>query len=191
MSDRPDTAPTAPEVTNLLQQMAGGDTAAAEQLLPLVYRELRDLAHARMARERPGQTLTPTGLVHEAYLRLVQSRSDWDGRSHFFGAAAEAMRRILIDIARRKSAMRHGGDLQRKTLTDALDHGQYGPDELLALDQSLDRLEQQDPRLAQVVKLHYFAGLTVQETAEAMAISGRTASRLWTRARAWLYCDMG
>lgn len=190
MSDDPHSRPRPEEVTEILGAISQGRLGAADQLLPLVYRELRQLAHARMAKEKPGQTLTPTGLVHEAYLRLVKSTSDWDGRAHFFGAAAEAMRRIMIDLARRKGAIRHGGDLQRSTLNDSADFAQRNPEEILALNQSLDRLQTMDERLAQVVKLHYFAGLTVEETAEAMDVSPRTASRLWTRARAWLYSDM-
>ena len=189
MTIEPNSRPKPEEVTAILGRIAEGEPDAADQLLPLVYSELRELARSRMAKERPGQTLTPTGLVHEAYLRLVKSNNDWDSRAHFFGAAAQAMRRIMIDIARRKAAQRPGGGLHRSTLTDSEDLGQQNPEELLALDQSLDRLETIDERMAQVVKLHYFAGLTVEETAEVLDVSPRTASRLWTRARAWLYSD--
>ncbi|MDJ0652988.1 MAG: ECF-type sigma factor [Xanthomonadales bacterium] len=178
------------EVTRLLQAINDGDPRAADQLLPMVYQELRDLARARMSREKPGQTLTPTGLVHEAYLRLVQNPDlEWNSRGHFFGAAAEAMRRILVEVARRKSRVRHGGGLRRENLTGQ-ELGFEEPEELLALDESLSRLETRDSAMANVVKLHFFAGLSVAETAQALEISERTVSRLWRRARAWLRTDI-
>jgi RNA polymerase sigma factor (TIGR02999 family) len=169
---------------------------SAETLLPLVYDELRKLARARLARERPGQTLQPTALVHEAYLRLRGVGDDgsppWAHRGHFFGAAAEAMRRILIERARRYQRQRHGGELRRTTLQDREAVAAFDGDreELLALDQALTRLEDRDAAMAQVVKLRYFAGLTVAETAAALETSPRSVNRLWTDARAWLFREV-
>ena len=187
------------EVTSLLQSAAGGDPLASEQLLPLVYDELRKLAAVRLAQEQPGQTLQPTALVHEAYLRLV-GRSDsspagepphWNSRGHFFGAAAEAMRRILVDQARRRREVKHGGDWQRVAI-DVVEPVSAGrPDDLLALDESLARLEAHDPLAAAVVKLRYFAGLSMPEAAESLGVSLRTAERNWTYARTWLHRDLG
>ncbi len=177
----------ATEVTQLLQDMARGAPQSSERLLPLIYDELRRLARSRMARERPGQTLQATALVHEAYLRLVGGEQlGWDSRGHFFGAAAEAMRRILIDAARRKGRQRHGGGLVKATLDEGAVVGAAPADDLDALDEALTRLEGQDEKMAQVVKLRYFAGLTVAETASAMDLAPRTVNRLWTAARAWL-----
>jgi RNA polymerase sigma factor (TIGR02999 family) len=177
-----------PDVTQILDAAAAGDRKAAADLLPLVYDELRKLAAARMAGESPGHTLQPTALVHEAYLRLV-GRGDeqrWDGRGHFFAAAAEAMRRILIEAARRKHGPQRGGDFTRHDL----DPDQPAPAEpsprLLALDEALDRLAAIEPRAAAVVKLRYFAGLTISETASVLGISPRTADADWAYARAWL-----
>jgi RNA polymerase sigma factor (TIGR02999 family) len=160
---------------------------AASVLLPQVYDELRRLARSRMARERPGQTLTPTALVHEAYLRLVgKGDPAWQGRAHFFGAAAEAMRRILIERARRYAREKHGGGQARVTLDESLLGSVPDGPTLIALDDALTRLEAQDPEMAAVVKLHQFAGLTLEETAAVLESSDRTVSRRWTAARAWL-----
>lgn len=177
------------DVTKLLDAAAGGDPRAAADLLPLVYDELRKLAASRLAHERAGHTLQPTALVHEAYVRLVgggQPR-DWDGRGHFFAAAAEAMRRILVESARRKGRARHGGGRKRLTLDD-LDVAVPAAedDDVLALSECLDQLAEVNPRAAQVVKLRYFAGLTGREAADILAISPRKADQVWAYARAWL-----
>jgi RNA polymerase sigma factor (TIGR02999 family) len=174
-------------VTDLLVRVRAGERQASTELLPLVYEELRRLARARLAREAPGQTLQPTGLVHEAYLRLVGADDPtWENRGHFFAAAAEAMRRILIERARRYAAERHGGGQVRVTLQDDLASTAHQAEELLALDQALSRLEGHDPQMAQVVKLRYFAGLEIDETARALQTSTRSVNRMWTAARAWL-----
>jgi RNA polymerase sigma factor (TIGR02999 family) len=175
------------QVTRLLRRIESGDRSATEELLPLVYHELRRLARSRMARERPGQTLTPTALVHEAYLRLVKDESiGWDDRGHFFAAAAEAMRRILIERARRYAARRHGGGQQRVTRPDLGSPMGMPPEDLLALDEALTALESKDRSMADVVKLRFFTGLTVPETAAARALSNATVHRHWAAARAWL-----
>ena len=182
--------PTPSDVTRLLAAASGGDGRAAEELLPIVYEELRVLAHRRMARERPGQTLQPTALVHEAYLRLLGPEGDsvrWENRGHFFGAAAEAMRRILIERARRVARLRHGGGRDRLPLENVDGAVDAKSDDLIALDEALKKLEAHDPRMAEVVKLRYFAGLGVEETATAMNVSPRTVKREWAVARAWLY----
>jgi RNA polymerase sigma factor (TIGR02999 family) len=176
------------DVTRLLDAAAAGHRRAAADLLPLVYDELRKLAAARMAGESPDHTLQPTALVHEAYLRLVGRGDDlrWDGRGHFFAAAAEAMRRILVEAARRKGGPDRGGDFTRHDL-DPDQPSPSGPSPgLLALDEALDRLGAIEPRAAEVVKLRYFAGLTVAEAAAALGISPRTADNDWAYARAWL-----
>jgi RNA polymerase sigma factor (TIGR02999 family) len=176
-------------VTQILQEIDRGDRLAAERLLPIVYDALRQLAAARMARERGGQTLQPTALVHEAYLRLVEDGETrpWDSRGHFFAAASEAMRRILVERARRREAVRHGGGNKRVDL-DGLDVADdQRSDELLALDAALAELEQHDAQTARLVKLRYFGGFTHQDAAAAMGVSRRVADRLWTVARAWLY----
>jgi RNA polymerase sigma factor (TIGR02999 family) len=175
------------EVTHLLDAAAAGDRHAAADLLPLVYDELRKLAAARIAAEGPGQTLQATALVHEAYLRLVggEEPRDWNGRGHFFAAAAEAMRRILVDNARRKQADKHGGDRVRVDLPEGL-AAEGRSDDLVALDEALTRLEGHDPDAARLVKLRYFAGLSHQDAAEAIGISRGAADRLWALARAWL-----
>jgi RNA polymerase sigma factor (TIGR02999 family) len=175
-------------VTQLLDAAAAGDRKAAADLLPLVYDELRKLAAARMAAERPGQTLQATALVHEAYLRLVGSDPDrpWDGRGHFFAAAAEAMRRILIESARRKGRIRHGGGLGRVDLTDAAATAAVAPDDLLAVDEALDRLADDDPVAAQLIRFRFYAGLSVEEAAAALGISRSTAYDHWAFGRAWL-----
>jgi RNA polymerase sigma factor (TIGR02999 family) len=175
------------KVTRLLAEVSSGERSASEELLPLVYEELRRLARARMAGLKPGQTLQPTALVHEAYLRLVHGEGEgWKNRSHFFAAAAEAMRWIVIDRARRAARVKHGGDRVRITLSGLGGGIEPKPEELLAVNDALDRLEEQDPRMAEVVKLRYFAGLTQDETAAAMGISRRSVNRLSTAARAWL-----
>lgn len=174
------------EISRLIESAAAGDRKAAGQLLPLVYDELRRLAAARMNAESPGQTLQPTALVHEAYLKLL-GNSSFDGRGHFFAAAAEAMRRILVDNARRKQAVRHGGDRQRHD-ADLLPIAAPESDEqLVALDDALEHLARLDPVKAEVVKLRYFAGMTISETADALGISAATANRYWVYSRAWLY----
>jgi RNA polymerase sigma factor (TIGR02999 family) len=179
------------EVTHILSALEQGDPRAAEQLLPLVYDELRKLAAARMAAEPAGQTLQPTALVHEAYLRLVggQERA-WDSRGHFFAAAAEAMRRIVVETARRKKRAKHGGGRQRVEVELADLPTRLPPDDLLALDEALGRLEQLDPVKARLVTLRYFAGMTSEQAAAALNISRVTAHRYWTFARAWLHQQM-
>lgn len=177
------------DVTRMLDAAAAGDRHAAAELLPLVYNELRRLAAARMAAEPAGHTLAPTALVHEAYLRLVGDADDahWDGRGHFFAAAAEAMRRILVEGARRKRAEKHGGGMQRHD-ADAFPIAAPEPDEdLVALDEALDRLAALDPVKAELVKLRYFAGLTIEQAADALGISPATANRYWAYSRAWLF----
>ena len=165
---------------------------ASEQLLPLVYDELRRLAAARLAHEKPGQTLQATALVHEAYLRLVDvdQAQHWNSRGHFFGAAAEAMRRILVDKARRKNTAKHGGDWARIELPDIESTTGSKSDKLLALDEALTKLAAEEPEKAELVKLRYFAGLSGEEAAEALGISRTTASRYWTYARVWLYAEL-
>ena len=177
------------DVTRLLDAAAAGDPHAAADLLPLVYDELRQLAANRMAAESPGQTLQATALVHEAYVRLVGSDSgqSWNGRGHFFGAAAEAMRRILVEAARRKRRIKHGGAHRRVDLNDITADPDGRSEELLALDEALDALAREDPSKAELVKLRYFAGLTLEEAAACQGISLATAKRRWAVARAWLY----
>ena len=177
-------------VTRLLEQARRGEPGATEQLLPLVYDELRRLARSRMRGERPGHTLQPTALVHEAYLRLLGSEGAWEGRGHFFAAAAEAMRRILIERARRVRRLKRGGDLHRVELEDEVSADGPRVDEVLAVDEALGRLEEKDAQMAAVVKLRYFAGLTVEEIAHALGTSPRTVNRLWTGAKAWLRSEM-
>jgi RNA polymerase sigma factor (TIGR02999 family) len=180
------------DATRLLDAAAAGDRRAAAELLPLVYDELRALAAARMAAEAPGHTLQPTALVHEAYLRLIgtDDQPRWDGRGHFFAAAAEAMRRILIEAARRKGGPERGGRHARRDLDPDHPAPPDRADRLLALDAALDRLAAAEPRAAEVVKLRYFAGLTVPEAAAALGISPRTADGDWAYARAWLAAEM-
>jgi RNA polymerase sigma factor (TIGR02999 family) len=177
------------EVTQILEKLQQGDTGASARLLPLVYRELRQLAAARLAGERAGRKPDATSLVHQAYLRLVGDGPEraWDNRGHFFAAAAEAMRRILVDNARRLGRAKHGGDRKRVDLEQNC-LGENAPgDDLVALDEALTRLAAEDPEKAEVVKLRYFAGLSVEETAAALGISTATAKRRWRYARAWLY----
>jgi RNA polymerase sigma factor (TIGR02999 family) len=177
------------DVTLILAAIDHGDANAAEQLLPIVYEELRKLAAHKLADERPGQTLQATALVHEAFLRLVGAADSqhWNNRGHFFAAAAEAMRRILVEQARRKQRVRHGGEFQRIDLDNQLAASDAADDKLLALDEALEQLAAEQPEAAQVVKLRYFAGLTIEETAAALQISVRTVNRHWAYARAWLY----
>jgi RNA polymerase sigma factor (TIGR02999 family) len=180
------------DVTRILSQVESGDPHAAEQLLPLVYEELRKLAAARLAHEKPGQTLQATSLVHEAYLRLVGSENPqhWDGRGHFFAAAAEAMRRILVEQARRKQSLKAGGDRSRVNL-DTVEWFIEGPnDDLLALNEALDKLEQIDKLKSNLVKLRFFAGLTIPQAAEVLGISSSTADNYWAYARCWLRVEM-
>ena len=179
------------EVTQILEAIEQGNPHVAEQLLPLVYKELRRLAAQKLSREAPGQTLQPTALVHEAYLRLVDvdEAQHWDSRGHFFAAAAEAMRRILVDGARRKRADVHGGDRARVELSDGDWISRATPDEIVALDDSLCRLAEDDPASAEIVKLRLFAGMSVDEAARSLGISRSAAYRHWTYARAWLVAE--
>lgn len=180
------------EVSQILSNLAQGKAHAAGQLLPLVYEELRKLAAARMAEEAPGNTLSATALVHEAYLRLV-SPSDglrWDNRGHFFAAAAEAMRRILVEDARRKLRAKHGGNRQCIPLAEAQPVAPDPRHDLVALDAALTRLEAEDPQAAKLVELRHFTGLSVAEAAQALGISPRTADRVWAFARAWLHREL-
>ena len=177
------------DVTRILSQIETGNPAASEQLLPLVYGELRKLAAARLAQEKPGQTLQATALVHEAWLRLAGPRgtAQWDNRGHFFAAAAEAMRRILVENARRKKSLKHGGQSARVEL-ETCESGKPDPAfDLLDLDDALSELERHDEAAAQLVKLRYFAGFGHEEAAAAMGMSRREADRLWALARAWLF----
>jgi RNA polymerase sigma factor (TIGR02999 family) len=176
------------DVTHLLEAAAAGDPKAAAELLPLVYDELRKLAAARMAAESPGHTLQPTALVHEAYLRLVGAgeRPDWDGRGHFFGAAAEAMRRILVESARRKKRLRHGGGLLRDELPADGPAIASPVEDVVAVNDALEKLAAVDARAAELVKLHYFAGLTIDQAAGVLGVSVRKAYTVWAYARAWL-----
>ena len=180
------------DVTRILQRIESGDPAAAEQLLPLVYDELRKLAAARMAAEKPGQTLQATALVHEAYVRLVgcDQGKQWDSRGHFFSAAAEAMRRILIDQARHKQSQRHGGGRKRQDVEHVEITAPEPSLEVLALDEALERFERFDAAKARLVKLRYFTGLTIPQAAEALGISTNTADRWWSYARAWLHAEL-
>jgi RNA polymerase sigma factor (TIGR02999 family) len=180
------------EVTRLLSDLAQGDAHAAGQLLPLVYEELRKLAAVRMAEEASGNTLNATALVHEAYLRLVTpaDAARWDNRGHFFAAAAEAMRRLLVEKARRKRRLKRGGDRRRVSLEAAESLVQGPSEDLLALDEALTRLTAHDPVKAEVVKLRFFAGLTMPEVAQSLGLSLATAERYWTYARTWLYAEL-
>ena len=181
-----------PQVTQILNEIQQGNVAAASDLLPLVYAELHRLARHRIRKEKPGQTLQPTALVHEAYIRLVGDEAmKWDGRSHFFAAAAEAMRRILIENARRRKTLKRGGDLSQRELAedDAIIYFD-DIDELLDLDAALTKLAVDEPELAKLVELRHFAGLTVEEAAQALGVSTRTVKRNWAFARAWLGREM-
>ena len=180
------------EVTRILSAIEQGDLHAAGQLLPLVYDELRSLAAQKMAQEAPGQTFQATALVHEAYIRLVdvEKAQHWNSRGHFYAAAAEAMRRILVENARRKKALRRGGDRQRLDLDLADPSAPRLSDDLLALDEALEKLAAKDQGKAELVKLRYFAGLTMEQTAETLGISLATANRWWNYARAWLHQEI-
>ena len=180
------------DVTRLLSAIEQGDPHAADRLLPLVYDELRQLAAQRLAQEKPGQTLQATALVHEAYLRLVvgDKAPQWNSRGHFFAAAAEAMRRILVESARRKGRLTHGGDHRRAELDAARVAVKIPVDDLLALDEALTRLAARDSQAAELVKLHCFAGLSIEQAAEVLAVSPRTAYRNWAFAQAWLYREV-
>jgi RNA polymerase sigma factor (TIGR02999 family) len=180
------------DVTRILSQIESGDPSAAEQLLPLVYDELRKLAAAKLAHEKPGQTLQATALVHEAYLRLVgrDHSQKWDGRGHFFAAAAEAMRRILVESARHRQSQRAGGDWQRVDLSNVEPATRQQSIDVLALSEALDKLEERDARKAALVKLRYFAGLTHQEAADALGISTATADNDWAYAKSWLRVEL-
>jgi RNA polymerase sigma factor (TIGR02999 family) len=175
------------DITRILSAIKQGDQKASEELLPLVYLELRRLAASKMARIQAGQTLQPTALVHEAYLRLTgHEPQKWDGRGHFFSAAAEAMRRILIENARRKSALRHGGGQARLNIDEVEVASEPKDDEMLAVNEVLDEFAKRDPQKAELVKLRYFVGMTLEEVAEVLGISHTMAKRHWTYARAWL-----
>ncbi|MCC6126551.1 MAG: sigma-70 family RNA polymerase sigma factor [Pirellulales bacterium] len=181
------------EVTQILNAIERGDPSAAEQLLPLVYEELRKLAAAKLAQEKPGQTLQATALVHEAYLRLVDGAAatqSWDHRGHFFAAAAEAMRRILVDVARRKQAEIHGGGRRRFDLDDADPISRASPERIIALDDALAKLADEDSTASELVKLRLFAGLSLEESAAALGLSRATVYRHWTYARAWLRAEL-
>ncbi len=180
-----------PDVTRILNAIENGDTAATDELLPLVYEELRVLAAQKLVQERPGHTLQPTALVHEAYLRLLGPEPpNWQNRGHFFAAAAEAMRRILIDNARRKQRQKRGGAHRRVELNETELADQRRSDELLALDEALTRLAKEDPTAAELVKLRYFSGLTLEEVAQIQGKSRRTIGTHWTYARAWLHREI-
>lgn len=176
------------DVTHILSQIDQGDPSAAEKLLPLLYEELRKLAADKLAHEKPGHTLQATALVHEAYLRLLGDGEScrWNSRGHFFGAAAEAMRRILVESARRRARLKHGGQCERQELVESEIVAPEITEDLLALDEALDRLTEQDPQSAQLVKLRYFAGLTIPQAAHILDVSPRKADFMWSFARAWL-----
>jgi len=178
------------EVTRILQELRSGDSRATDRLLAAVYDELRRLAARKLARERPGHTLQATELVHEAYLRLLGGEQQWENSIHFFAAAAEAMRRILVESARRRARLKHGGGRQRCELTEADAITMPDSTDLIALDEALERLARLDPTKAELVKLRYFAGLTVEQAGRMLGISRATADRYWAFARAWLYCEM-
>jgi RNA polymerase sigma factor (TIGR02999 family) len=182
------------DVTQILSRIEQGDNNAAKQLLPIVYHELRKLAAAKLAEEKPGQTLQATALVHEAYLRLVKVDQDkvqrWEGRGHFFAAAAEAMRRILVENARRKNRLKRGGQRTREELDDVPIEAPEIREDLLALDEALERLKAVDPQAVQLVHLRYFVGLSLGEAAKLLDVSPRTADRVWAFARAWLQREM-
>lgn len=179
------------DVTSILNAIEQGNDKAVDELLPLVYEELRHLAARKISHERPGQTLQATALVHEAYIRLVGSEiRSWKGRTYFFSAAAEAMRRILIEKARHKQSQKHGGDKHRVNLDEAEIIVENPPTDLIALDEALNKLTKEEPEVADLVKMRYFAGLTLEQTAVALGVSRRTAERYWAYARAWLYQEI-
>ena len=176
------------DVTNILNAIQRGDHSASDRLLPLIYEELKGVARFRLRNEKPGQTLHATALVHEAYIRLIGNENEqkWDSRGHFFAAAAEAMRRILIDAARRKSAEKHGGNVERVDLTDFAVFSKIDPSELLVLNETLELFAGQNPEAASIVKLHIFAEFSIEQAGELLGMSRATAYRHWTYARAWL-----
>ncbi len=179
------------DVTRILNAIERGDAKATDELLPLVYEELRLLAAQKLAHEKPGQTLQATALVHEAYIRLVGDQpQSWENQAHFFAAAAEAMRRILVERARHRHSMKHGGNLQRVALEEAILSVNEPQEDILTLDEALARLTEQDAKVAEVVKLRYFAGLTLGQIAELMHVTRRTVDRHWALGRAWLYQEM-
>jgi RNA polymerase sigma factor (TIGR02999 family) len=180
------------DVTRILSRLEQGDATEASQLLPLVYNELRRLAAQKLAQERPGQTLQATALVHEAYIRLVdvEKAQHWNSRGHFFAAAAEAMRRILVESSRKRRSLKRGGDRHRVNLEGALSYSPESADDLLSLDEALIKLANEDPVKVQLVQLRYFAGLSVQEAANVLGISRATADRYWSYAKVWLYCQI-
>jgi RNA polymerase sigma factor (TIGR02999 family) len=180
------------EVTQILSRIEAGDPGAAAQLLPLLYDELKRVAVHKLADEKPGHTLQPTALVHEAYLRLVngESSQEWNSRGHFFAAAAEAMRRILVESARRKQRIKHGGELRRVPLEIDGALKSDSPDELLRIDEAISKLASEDPTAAELVKLRYFAGFSVEEAGAALGLSRSSAYEHWTYARAWLHRDI-
>jgi RNA polymerase sigma factor (TIGR02999 family) len=181
------------DVTRVLSQIEQGDPSVAEHLLPLVYDELRNLAAAKLAQENPGQTLQATALVHEAYIRLVDVKTaqHWNSRRHFFAAAAEAMRRILVEQARHRRRQKRGGGLGRVNLEEAALIGSATPEEVLAVNDALEKLQAEDPSAADLVSLHYFSGFSIDEVAERLAISRATAYRQWAYAKAWLRWELG
>jgi RNA polymerase sigma factor (TIGR02999 family) len=180
------------DVTQILSQIEQGDPSAADQLLPLVYDELRKLAAAKLAHEKPGQTLQATALVHDAYLRLVdvEKAQHWNSRGHFFGAAAESMRRILVEQARKKNRVKYGGEMERVDLDADCVFGRSSQLDLLALDEALTRLAAEEPIKAELVTLRFFAGLTMQEAANVIGVSVATAERYWTFAKSWLFAEL-
>jgi RNA polymerase sigma factor (TIGR02999 family) len=179
------------DVTRILAAIEEGDSRAVDRLLPVVYQELRRLAAQRLSREKPGQTLQPTALVHEAYLRLLGAdNQNWKSRTHFFAAAVEAMRRILIENARRKHRLKRGGDRERADLNEDIAAADESSPDVLALDEALAKLREREPAVADLVKLRYFAGLTIEQAAEVLGISRRTANRQWAYARAWLFGEI-
>ncbi len=181
------------DVTHILSKIESGDPTAPEQLLPLVYEELRKLAAAKLAHEKPGQTLQATGLVHEAFIRLVdvQKVQHWDSRGHFFAAAAEAIRRILVENARRKGRLKHGADFARQDVDEIEIAAPGRPADILAIDEALSKLESTNEVAARLVKLRYFAGLTVKQAADALGVSPRKADQIWAYARVWLLAELG
>jgi len=191
MSDFHANSESAAQVTQMLTAIERGERVSSEELLPLVYEELRKLARSRMAGQMEGQTLQATALVHEAYVRLAKSDSDgWDGKGHFFAAAAESMRRIVIDGIRKKATKKHGGEFQKVELDEFQIDGITDNDQLLAVNEALSRLEESNPEAAKLVKLRFFAGLSLSESAMAMGLAERTAKRRWSFARAWLYREI-
>jgi RNA polymerase sigma factor (TIGR02999 family) len=179
------------DVTRILNAIEQGDAKAADELLPLVYEELRRLAAQKMSHEQPGQTLEATALVHEAYIRLVGAEAqNWSGRTHFFAAAAEAMRRILIENARRKQRYKHGADYHRVDLNGSAITSEGPSTDLIALDEALTKFSEAEPAVAELVKMRYFAGLTLEQSAAILGVSRRTADRYWAYARAWLYQEI-